>query len=272
MALRIQCMHEVVLLTLSRFNASVFEDYIVDLVSKHPGPLQVTLISPVPSHPPRTISSQTADSGNGSTPSLTVRVLTPAFYSRLLHYPSLSSAIAAELLNTDIKNRTIEISSNTLLSQLLASVVETTTTSSKHPGLRWRILCALRARTPPPAVAYSAKPEDAFHHPVVFDGTSVLDDFVRNHYEPNKVSKYRRMVYRYFISLWIGFGFEGIVGLLDMSLRSALIISGTIATPYVYGALSKIVSPHSDRLPSWLEIIVTTSLINSVHLWEAIKG
>lgn len=152
------------------------EDYIRSLVQSYKSDRRITvnLISPLPSCPSISVNSAPSISPSDRRTSNTHRniditILTPAFYSRFLHYSSLQEAIEAEFLNTDIKNRTVEISNVGLLLEIIcsssSSSLDSTATSEPtsipgtkgQPNLiawRWSLLSKIQSFVPPPAVAY----------------------------------------------------------------------------------------------------------------------
>lgn len=94
-------------------------------------------------------------------PILNLRVLSPAFYSRFVHYSHAAEAFDREYLCTDERNRTIWMDKPALLGPLLTSPSNQSGRFSKDQAmhksgwlesLRWTLV--RRLRCPPPAQSY----------------------------------------------------------------------------------------------------------------------
>ncbi|KAK8207937.1 hypothetical protein M8818_004190 [Zalaria obscura] len=178
---------------------------------------------------PNMASRQTDGRGEGT---VQIRVLSPAFYTRLAHYPHMREAFDREGLATDIKNRTVSISSPILLHNLLEAVkpslLHPHSSAEQKPGVveRWRWRLLQRLRCPPPAVAY---PE------AVADGRSVvqdirafplgdLDRYVLGNRERGERDRYRRTVVKVLLANRLAGGFGGLLRLGDLLIRAGLLL------------------------------------------------
>ena len=227
---------------------------------------------------------------------LTVKILSPAFYSRFAHYSHAKEAFDREALATDEKNRTLIIDPPHLLPILLDAMKQATTSndqptasinnskSSPLETLRWTILRKLRC--PPPAPAYPppstsdpyTKITDIRTHPF-----SELDIFVRTannnllttattSSSPLPPSPYRHTLTKIFLSQRLTLGLPIFITLLDLLFRASILLA---AISYSSGSDAfDVLRPRAhDR--GWEDVVAVGCLLglgNGVHAWRGLKG
>jgi hypothetical protein len=156
-----------------------------------------------------------------------IRVLTPAFYSRLMHYTYTSEAFDRECIFTDERNRTLWICRPQLLALLISERSSLGEDMEMPPvrrsyldELRWMLLKRLRCAPPDPA--YSVTPQSSGVNDIRPRPYSELDNFVRSFFGKEHAGEYRRIVTKLFLAQRFCFGFPEIVGLVDLILRMSL--------------------------------------------------
>ena len=187
---------------------------------------------------------------------LTLRVLTPAFYTRFAHYAHTTEAFDRESLHVSTQNQTLVIENAEHLPILLGSSAPSSGTAtsklSKFDQWRWRLL--QRLRSPPPASAYPDTHTELHDLASVSDirrlPLSPLDKFVLSNFgDDGKYAKmvatqlfkheptqfppsssiqlrdtYRSTAMKIFIADTYLLGFEGLIGVLDALVRLLLVI------------------------------------------------
>lgn len=208
---------------------------------------------------------------------LTIKVLSPAFYSRFVHYAHIKEAFDRECLTTDEKNRTISLQGSEALPVLLDSSKETVGNSkqkAKTAGLlddvRWNVL--RRLRCPPAAASYPSDASRLDHEYIVQDIRSFhfseLDRYVRHTHVDS--DEYRRIAIKLFIAERLAFGLPALLVMCDWFIRSILILLPM--------ALSESARAFDVlRLRTFVKADLTKTgvlllLANAVHLWSYIKG
>jgi DUF1365 family protein len=217
---------------------------------------------------------------------LTVKILSPAFYSRFVHYSHAKEAFDREALATDEKNRTLLIEPPHLLPILLdamkqATVSDTSTSTATVPSspldtLRWAILRKLRC--PPAAPAYpppsdpSTTITDIRTHPL-----SELDIFTRSNNSTTTSSNtldsshYRRILTKLFLAQRFALGLPVLITALDLLFRGSILLAAI-----VYSSRSDafdVLRPRAhDRAEDVVAVGVLLGLANGVHLWSLVKG
>ncbi|KAK5013201.1 hypothetical protein LTR60_003992, partial [Cryomyces antarcticus] len=158
-------------------------------------------------------------------PCLNIKILSPAFYSRFVHYAHTSEAFDRECLCTDEKNQTVSVSDARLLNNLLSTgkpPVSAALPTYLFDGLRWDMM--RRLRCPPAAPAYPP-PLISDANTAVKDirslALSPVDRFVRDHCADAWL--YRRKVTELFLAQRFAFGFTVVVGAADLLFRLLLI-------------------------------------------------
>ena len=230
---------------------------------------------------------------------LTVKILSPAFYSRFVHYSHAKEAFDREALATDEKNRTLLIEPPHLLPILLDAMKQATTnndpsttpnSSSTPPlpsrilpnnpltSLRWTLLRKLRCPPAAPAYPPAADPSmnitDIRTHPL-----SELDLFTRNNTistNTNTValnsSHYRRTLTKLFLAQRFTLGLPVLITALDLLLRGSVLLAAII-----YSGQSDafdVLRPraHDRGGEDVFAVGILLALANGVHLWSLVKG
>jgi len=205
----------------------------------------------------------------------TLEVLSPAFYSRFVHYAHTKEAFDRECLTTDVKNRTISIGNAHLLSHILGQGGPDKNGSRGFiESLRWNVLKRLRC---PPA-------ESSYPHNVAVDPSyqvtdirsirdSDLDRFVRYHCTDPDL--YRTIATRLFLAQRYFLGIPILVSAMDVALRIAFTLIA-IHLCYLWRDVD-IVRPRSlgrkdlssEDIPTFATLLL---LANFCHIWAMIKG
>lgn len=211
------------------------------------------------------------------TRTLTLKVLTPAFYSRFIHYAHSKEAFDRECLATDERNRTLIIESAHALPILLEAIDDVKPTAKsqlRRPGWlerqRWSIL--QRLRCPPAAASYSSEVNKvdeqysstdirAFQH-------SELDHFVQQH--GTDVELYCRIATKLFVAERLVFGVPALLTLWDWVFRAIMILAAMIYSnrANVYDLLRPETLGRSDIVTGGSAML----LANAVHIWSFVKG
>ena len=227
---------------------------------------------------------------------LTVKILSPAFYSRFIHYSHAKEAFDREALATDEKNRTLLIEPPHLLPILLDAIKQATASSnlsspplngsssssgpspsSRHllqyplDSLRWTMLRKLRC--PPAAPAYPSSNTaqtdpsmtivDIRTHPL-----SELDLFTRN----NGISSpYRRTLTKLFLAQRLTLGLPILITALDLLLRGSILFLA-IAYSSRRDAFDVLRPRVHDNREDMVTVGGLLALANGVHLWSLLKG
>lgn len=224
---------------------------------------------------------------------LTVKILSPAFYSRFVHYAHTKEAFDREALATDEKNRTLLVEPAHLLPVLLDAVKQASRSSPHQTphlprrnlldSLRWTLLRRLRCPPAPPAYPTTQNP-----HPTS-PPTTQIDIRTFPHSEldlytlhastspttptPTTLSPslYRRTLTTLFLAQRITFGFPVLITALDLLLRSGLIFAAI-----VYSSRSEVfdvLRPRAlESVGDWVEVVALLGLGNGVHGWWFLKG
>lgn len=216
-------------------------------------------------------SAFTFEEDHGRT--LTLKVTSPAFYSRFVHYAHAKEAFDRECLATDEKDRTIVINNANLLPIFLHAVGSISGQVNSKLGsieqVKWT--CLRRLRCPPPEPSHHSRhyPDPEYN---VIDirtfGDAELDKFVMSHSQD--ANAYLRIVTKLFLSDRFAFGIPVLITGVDWLLRAALLL------------VTMVYANHSDALDilrprKWVvgdvqSVAVMLILANAVHIWSFVKG
>ena len=251
-----------------------FRDFLKDVVSHADKPLRVIYEPAHAGGEEVVMYSQGFTYGEDHQRTLTIKVLSPAFYSRLVHYAHVKEAFDRECLATEEKNRTVVIRAPQLLPDLLEAVKQrrttwTQTSRSSLQGVRWSMLRRLRCA--PPAQSYG-QIQDRDSEYTVSDirsfQDSEFDRFVKH--EEEHIGTYQRIVLKLFLARQFAFGVPGLISLADWMLRAAMLLAAMYYSSYATAL--DIFRPkafeHGDISRSLLLLV----LANSVHIWTFLKG
>lgn len=234
---------------------------------------------------PRHVMKTTDRHTQAPPPSMEFRVLTPAFYSRFVHYAHTSEAIDRECLCTDELNRTLWINRPEFLSALLYKDKATTSEGTERhqkrgetalERLRWAMLRKLRCSPPTPSY-----PTEQLENTLVSKQDirsmpySGFDLYIRGNLEDSWI--YRRNVtalflaqrLTFFLAQRLTFGLEGAISILDLSLRLALLLVSHYYPNKAY-EITRAASPNW-LLQAMVYGVLELLLTNLVHLWALLK-
>ncbi|CAD0093995.1 unnamed protein product, partial [Aureobasidium vineae] len=221
---------------------------------------------------------------------LTLRILTPAFYTRFAHYSHTTNALLYESLHNDPNNRTCIIENAEHLYLLLSPLKHTTTAKCRRGVLdqfRWHFLQNLRSA--PPASANPDSTTDVKDRASVQDTRKLplshLDNFILSDLDNGKYAEmtaqqliknlpatfpswssiqlrhtYRDTVTKVFIADTYLFGFEGLIDVCDLLVRMI-----SVAVWLKLFAGERVADADSRwRLFRWVAV-------NGVHFWDFLK-
>ena len=207
---------------------------------------------------------------------VTLKVLSPAFYSRFVHYAQWNTALNGECHATDERNRTAKLEGLGKMPDLIPALYEQSQTpkSSEAPAgsmsildqVRWT--CMRRLRCPPAGYAYPENISNdlfATSHPAA----SEMDGFVRTHCSDAEV--YRRITTKLFLAQRLCFGIPGLLDVLDYLFRAALLL----ASMFYCDRATNPVDVFRPRKLGWSDVgsVVTMLLLaNSIHVWSLLKA
>ncbi|GAB7341773.1 hypothetical protein MBLNU457_g0105t1 [Dothideomycetes sp. NU457] len=205
-----------------------------------------------------------------------VRVLSPAFYSRFVHYAHTAEAFDREGYHTDEKNRTVDISDPELLAEILRPTGDHIRAKSEAPrsvksGLRWNIM--KRLRCPPAAVPYPepsplAKKSNTQVDDIRTFGYSPMDCFVMDQCEDAAI--YRKALTKLFLAELYAAGITALVTAADLTIRGLLLV-------FSMRLLSTMFPFSFEGLVSFDSVKIADSgigllLANLIHAWSLAKG
>jgi len=247
-----------------------FSKYLEDLVQNCAIHIQVTYHSGLPDRQHCVFKSSRPASGGKPPEQLEIIVLTPAFFSRFVHYAHSSEVFDRECVFTDEKNRTIWVSQPALLPALLDS----TTSHHRHmktcgplESTRWWIVTRLRC--PPTTQTYTVAPQADEGQDIRRMTHSPLDRFVRVHCDDAWV--YRRQCIRLFLAGRLVFGYLELIDFIDLSLRVVVIWFGVsmIMEPLTIPSMG---SAHLSIAKRLIIASLKIAQISMVHLWAILQA
>lgn len=202
-----------------------------------------------------------------------IRVLTPAFYSRFIHYAYTSEAFDRECVFTDEKNRTCWISHPELLAQLLSQstpVASRSTASHSRNHLsefNWFLLKKLRCAPAEPAYNVTPKNPEFHLEDIRARNFSDMDALVKNQYKRTYAGEYRRIVTKLFIAQRFCLGFPQIITLTDWIVR---ILMCYLAAQEVSG--SSVFIRYSLFEQGWWPLLKSFAVTAASHTYALLKG
>ena len=206
-----------------------------------------------------------------------LNVLTPAFYSRFVHYAHTSEAFDRECLCSDDLNRTLWISNPAVLPNLLdegkSNIYERPEDrqiEGEHflESLRWAMLRKLRCS--PPVASYPAnQPQNPSisKQDIRSIPYSRFDTYVRRNFNDSWI--YRRTATRLFLAQRFAYGFESPLSMVDLLLRCALLLFSWHDSnkKYITGNSAFRTWSLKHMACESLELLV----MNLVHIWALLK-
>lgn len=261
-----------------------FSAYLHELVAQTEETFCITFRAGIPNVPVEIITTKRGPTPARPIRNLEIRVLTPAFYSRLVHYAYTSEAIDRECVFTDERNRTLWLCRPQLLPLLLLSKSSLKSTDTEHgvakrnylDELRWGLLKRLRCAPPDPV--YSATPQSLSVNDIRSRPFSELDSFVRSEKGSVFSEQYRRTVTKIFLAQRFALGFSETVGSLDLLIG---VLLSYFAVAQIFGSvvwpvksMESLVSQRGWRSPRdsgwWL--VWSTAVVLSPHTYQMLKG
>ena len=223
----------------------IFRLYLRHVVQKHPKPISVQYTAAEQSSycfiREEKFSNLLPPKDAESLETIRIQVLTPAFYSRFVHYRTMGEAIEAEFLIEPEHNQTAYVSDAALLDLLFNQEevgrpgrrrMRTGHFALSHSG--WNLLYWLRSSPDAPSYPPQLLPSSKAAALRARDSGSIapaneptpLDNFVRRHCSGQEQSQYRRAVTRLFLSKRIALGF---VPLLNVYRLLICLVVGLLA-------------------------------------------
>ncbi|KAF2133849.1 hypothetical protein P153DRAFT_330411 [Dothidotthia symphoricarpi CBS 119687] len=206
----------------------IFYDYLLHLIHGKECDFRITLYTAIPDYPKQIIVTVHQRGREQVVRDLEIRVLTPAFYSRFVHYSYASEAFDRECIFTDEKNRTLWVSRPELLPLLLSqpdSAPSNGISSNKRSymdELRWTLLRKLRCSPAEPAYPVALKASNLTVNDIRTLPFSEMDTFVRGNNNSLYAGEYRRAITRLFLAQHFTRGLTEVVDLIDMAWRILL--------------------------------------------------
>jgi len=275
----------------------IFRDYLSLLVHQSQDSFNVTFHTAIPDEPLQKITSIHLPGRDRKARELEIRVLTPAFYSRFVHYAYTSEAFDRECIFTDEKNRTLWISRPQLLPLLVDKPSEAhinqafVAKRSYFDELRWKLLKKLRCAPASPAYAVSTPSKtEVTTEDVLCLPYSELDLFVRNSCGRARAGEYRRIVTKLFLALRFGLAFGEIIGLLDLIIRALFCclaafqilawraqstqadVGGCSYKAPIYGNHTLCFEDVREAHAEWWSLVGAAVSISACHMYGMLKG
>lgn len=248
----------------------MFHDYLTHLVNSAQDDFRITLHTTIPEIPKQNIDFTRPPRGEVVN-ELEIRVLTPAFYSRIVHYTCTSEAFDRECIFTDEKNRTCWVSRPELLAQLLSQSTpassKKTTRKSPPNELSWSLLKKLRCAPAEPAYNATPKSSEFRIEDIRAVKFSDMDTFVRSQQGHTSAGEYRRTVTKLFLAQRLFFGFPPFVSLFDWILRTILCY---IAARQV--SSSSGFTRHALLEQDWSPLMKGIAAATASHAYGLLKG
>jgi hypothetical protein len=276
----------------------VFREYLRKLVEDAEIDFNITFKASIPDVPTEMVCPTHVPGRTRPRKNMEIRVLTPAFYSRLIHYMHTSEAIDRECVFTDERNRTLWMCRPQLLPLLLSERSSIRLEDKDTPSvrrsyldeLRWWLLKKLRC--PPANPAYSVTPQSSAVNvdDIRARPYSELDRYVRGFFGQEYACEYRRTVTKLFLAQRFCFGFPELVGLVDLVIRASLCYvaaqqlmswsrstAGLLSSEYLETLVTRRDWPICfDALAidqwNWWLLAKSALTVYSCHAYESLKG
>ncbi|KAK7556128.1 hypothetical protein IWX92DRAFT_370363 [Phyllosticta citricarpa] len=237
-----------------------FRRYLRDLAKQ--SPLRVSYSPPPGMGTPEVSTSSKLPAS--ACEDIEIRVLTPAFYSRFVHYSHSSEAFDRECIFTEERNRTVWISRPELLPDLPLGKLETPSDSKgkvRNGRLGWTVV--KRLRCPPAAPSYPNKDESIeshTHEDIRVQKFSPLDEYVYEYCSDSHI--YRRCLIKLFLAQRYFAGFTEVLDFVDTALRLGL----------AYLSFDTVRSVGNVFHPSGLLYVAwSVFMVNVLHFWGIAK-
>lgn len=169
--------------------------------------------------PPKTFQGASRD---GPIEECSLSILSPEFFTRVMHYNTLSDALIAEGIAAPEKSRTVLVDGLDIVLRPMNEESSDALLNKQHGLLdAWRWNAVRYLRCAPLPLAYSSKTQPAKDESQVAHGKlSSLDMFWM---EREEGKAYRRAVLRSFLARRLAFGFVELLDAADIVIRLSLI-------------------------------------------------
>lgn len=247
-----------------------FRDFLQDAVAHAEKPLRV-IYEPAHAESEEVVMySRGFTYEEDQTKTMAIRITSPAFYSRFVHYAHAREAFDRECLATDEKNRTLTITNPQSLAVLFDSLQKSAQESAPRKQsplkkLRWSLLRWLRR--PPPAASYPDTPGYSVSDIRSF-GSAEIDSFVQM--QSTEAGTYQRIVIKIFLASRFAVGLPVLISGLDLLLRGCLVLA---TLHYSHHATAvDIFRPRRIESQDLRNTAIVFLLAHIVHIWSFIKG
>lgn len=256
---------------------SYFAKHVNFMVERSQMSIEVLYVPPGDMGEKQTFVPQRLDKGADPELRLQIKILSPAFYSRYVHYAHATEAFNREGLCTDEKNRTVMLSRPEVLDALLQEDLKRPSIGKRYSALeKWRWDQLHKLRCAPPPVSYEEK-EKAHVLPgftvedIRATRLSGLDRFVMERVPSDDARQYRAMVTKAFLAQRYAFGMSGLVSFADHLLCVTMTVAAYKVTAVMLASADVWFVPRDK---SDLVLAVGGSLTGEglVHIWNVIKG
>lgn len=251
-----------------------FRSYLTEIVHRTAKPLRV-IYEPVHSEGTEIVlysPGYTYEEAHQRT--LTLKVVSPAFYARIVHYTSVQEGIEKEALARDGKNRTASLDRTDLLDDLFSnpeshnSITNPLTRLDPLERLKWGFLQRLRCQPPP--VSYPEQQHLTPPKPSPASQLSDLDVHVLDNCDAADTSAYRRILTELFLAQRFALGMPVVLTLLDVFVRAVMLLASMIFSDR--SAVMDVLRRQRLGVEDAGTVVVTLMLANAIHVWRWIKG
>ncbi|KAJ8116564.1 hypothetical protein OPT61_g2034 [Boeremia exigua] len=248
----------------------IFCEYLIHLVDTAQDEFRIILHTAIPDAPKQIINCA-RPSREDPIKEIEIRILTPAFYSRFIHYAYTSEAFDRECIFTDEKNRTCWISRPELLAQLFTQSAATAppsiVQSSGANELRWLLMKKLRCAPAEPAYNATPKNPEFRIEDIRAVGFSEMDIFTRSQKDTRLAGTYRRIATKLFLAQRLCLGFLEIISLTDWIMRIS----------FLYCAVRQMMSLTGSAQMALLQedrssLFRSMAIVTASHAYELLKG
>ncbi|KAF2008052.1 DUF1365-domain-containing protein [Amniculicola lignicola CBS 123094] len=209
-----------------------FKEYLEHLINHSAEQWNITYHTSMPSQHKMLLASWYIHGRPINPKIIDFRILTPAFYSRFIHYAHTSEALDRECFFAEEKNRTVETSHPEAFPLLLTPKEDAREALKEDQRwwdgrrsyldeVRWMLLRRLRCAPPEPAVAATSKSTDpdVKVRDIRALPYSDLDKLMRGRGGWFDRGEYRRLVTKMFLAQRFAAGLEGVVDGVDFGVR-----------------------------------------------------
>ena len=201
---------------------------------------------------------------------INIRILSPAFYSRFVHYVHTKEALDREGLCADDKSRTVLISGVELIDLILPKERLDSPLKNMSMTRRWRWKMLQLLRCPPPLASYAGETPKSDASITISDirprSLSSLDRHVLRHYPAGKAEFIRSLMSKPLIAQRYALGFIALVDVADWISR-LLLLAIYFKVQASYSRLSN--ASTNEAIVLAAATLFTGSLI---HIWSFVKG